>query len=318
MPSDAGRLIFARPLATLSGILVLGLAGCSGDDNPPGPHPRAPHRATVQTAAEFASALEEAVAGDTIEIEGGFSSAEFMMDRGFRLEAGTSPLLFQASPRSILRPEIVFPAGSDGLTFAGHAGTRLINLALRGGRSTIVIENSRVALDTLTITDPARDGIEVTGSGSTGRIRGCLIEFVPVSQGGAGGRFGVSTVNGARPTIENNTIVEAGDCGLYVGGNSIVRANNIYRAHNFGAYFDEGSVSPTVGCNNAWLSTNGNYVSARGLDLSGNKERDPFFCPDSWHPQDFSPLAPLNSGGCGLIGAFMPEQNCVPPPNGRF
>lgn len=314
MPSDAGRLIFQRVVSTFTLGLASLLWGCSGDDTPPGPPGREPHQVTVQTAAEFAAALDEAVAGDSIEIEGGFSGDQFVMDRGFRLEAGTSPLLIRASSRSILRPEIVFPAGSDGLTFAGHRGTRLVNLSLRGGRSAIVLDNSSVSLDTLTLNDPARDGVEVTGSASTGRIRGCLIEFVPVAEGGSGGRFGVSTVNGARPTIENNTIVEAGDCGLYVGGNSVVRANNIYRAHNFGAYFDEASLSPTISCNNAWLSINGNYVSARGLDFSGNQERDPVFCPDSWHPQDFSPLAPANSGGCGLIGALMPEENCAPPP----
>jgi hypothetical protein len=287
------------------------LSSC-GDDDPARP-PREPGVVNVSTAEELADALNEAVAGDTIEIDPGFSNPQFPMPSGFTFEADQSPIVLRSSPRALFRPEIVFPHTADGLTFRGHQGSRILNLSLRGGRSTIVLENAAVNIDSLVITDPALDGVEASGGASTGRVRGCLIEFIPTGMGGRGGRFGVSTTAGTRLTIENNTIVEAGDCGLYVGANDVIRRNNIVRAHNFGMFFDGASTAPEVTCNNAFASTNANYQTTNNIGVPGdaNYSLNPLFCPNGYRLQEFSPLAPARAGICVLIGAFGVEPDCL-------
>lgn len=313
MTPGAGRFVsvpFASLAALFGAASLLFLAAC-GDDDPPGR--TEPEVIYVTSAEELAAALESPVAGDTIQIDGGFSNPEFEMDRGFVLDGDSSPIHIRSNPRASFRPTIVFPANVDGLRFNGHDGSTVKFLEFRGGRNTVVLDNSNVRLDSLIITDPDQDGVEAFGAGTTGRVHGCLIEFVPAGQGGHGGRFGVSTTSGTRLTIEQNTIVEAGDCGLYIGSNDVIRANNIVRAHNFGIFFDGNADTPVVTCNNAFMSVNANYQPATAADPETNFQVDPRFCAGSYRLQDISPLAPINSGGCGLIGSQPVEDGCTVP-----
>jgi len=307
----AGLFFRLSPLLALAALLtLLGAPGCSDDDvTPPAEFPSL---RVVRTAAELDTALRTITSGDTIEIDGGFSGSQFMMTRGYVLEADVSPILIRSTPRSTSRTEIVFPANVNGLTFREHDGTRLTRLSFRGAQSTIVLDNARVLIDTLEIRNPARDGVEALGEGCSGRVRGCLIEFRPVASGGMGGRFGVSTGDRTRMTIDKNTIIEAGDCGLYVGSNDTIANNNIYRAHNFGIYFDEASTTPMVFCNNAFQSTNANYRAENEIGVPGenNFAIDPRFCPGSYRLRSTSELTAANSGGCGLIGALDVEEGC--------
>jgi hypothetical protein len=234
------------------------------------------------------------------------------MTRGYEFNAETSPFLFRSAPRTTIRPEIVFPSTVNGLTFHDHDGTRLTRLSLRGGLTTIVLDDARVLIDTLEIRDPARDGVEAMGSGSSGRVRGCLIQFM-TAQGSPPGRFGVFTGGGSRLTIDKNTIADAGDCGMHIGSNDTVRNNNVVRATLHGLYFDGAATSPDVACNNAFQ--NGTpYGTANEIGVPGddNYAVNPRFCMDSFRLSVNSPLTAANAGACGLIGAFEVEEGCVP------
>ena len=310
----AGRDFSPSPiLRLLSLALLVMLPGCSDDDDPP-PPPDYPTLRIVQSAAELDVALRTITSGDTIEIDGGFTNPQFLMTQGYVFEAEVSPILIRSTPRSTIRPEIVFPPTVDGFTFRGHDGTRLTRLSFRGGATTIVMTDSRVLVDTLEIRNPAKDGVEATGVGSTGRVRGCLIEFIPVAQGGMAGRFGVFTADQAPLTIDKNTIIDAGDCGMHVDSNVTVANNNIYRARLHGIYFDEASTSPSVSCNNAYLSGTANYASVNAINVPGsvNYAVNPRFCQGSYRLSELSPLTAANAGECGLIGALDVEDGCTP------
>lgn len=307
----AGRFFRLSPLLLLAALFpLIGTPGCSEDDVTPSAE--LPTLRVVRTAAELDTAFRTITAGDTIEIDVGFSEFRFLMTQGYVFEADVSPILIRSTPRSTSRTEIVFPANVNGLTFRGHDGTRLTRLSLSGGLSTILLDEARVLIDTLEIRNPARDGIEALGEGCRGRVRGCLIEFKPVSAGGAGGRFGVSTGEGSSMTIDKNTIIEAGDCGISVGSNDTLANNNIYRAHNFGIYFDSASTMPMVFCNNSFQSTNADYRAVNDIGVPGanNFSVNPRFCLGSYRLSELSPLTEANSRGCGLVGALDVEDGC--------
>ncbi|MDZ4805357.1 MAG: right-handed parallel beta-helix repeat-containing protein [Candidatus Eisenbacteria bacterium] len=307
----AGRFFSLSPILLLVGLCALiETTGCSEDDVPP--PPEFPTLRVVRTAAELDTALRTITSGDTIEIDGGFASPQFVMSQGYVFEADVSPILIRSTTRSTTRPEIVFPPNVNALTFRGHDGTRLTRLSFKGGATTIVMADSRVLIDTLEIRNPARDGVEAMGERSTGRVRGCLIEFRPVAAGGFGGRFGVLTGDRSQLTIDKNTIVDAGDCGMHIGSNDTVANNNIIRARLHGLYFDEASSTPTVFCNNAFLSGTANYGTVNEIGVPGenNFAVNPQFCLGSYRLSEASGLTAANSGGCGLIGALEVEDGC--------
>ena len=301
----AGRIFF-RSLAasvTLAAAILLA-AGCGDDDVDP-PTDDDPLK-VVRTAAELDTAFRTVSSGDTIEIDGGFSGGQFVMTQGYVFEAESSPFFVRSTSRSI-RPEIVFPSTADGLTFVGHEGTRLTRLSIRGGRTSIVLRDARVLLDTLEIRAPARDGVEAMGVHSSGRIRGSLIELP--------GRFGVFTGDSAPFTVDKNTIADAGDCGMHIGSNCTVRNNLVVGAGLHGLYFDDLATSPTVICNDAFQNgTNYGTASDIGVPGDNNYAVDPRFCPSSYRLRSNSPLTAANAGSCGLIGAFDVEEGCENPP----
>jgi hypothetical protein len=283
----------------LAPALWLGLlaAACS-DDDPIDPVETA-GIIIVNTPAELDDALLNSIAGDTIEIRGEFSSTTYSMARGYVIPASRSPLRIVGSDRTTFRPEVVFPDNVDGLTFEGHSGSEIEGLDFRGGNNAIVLNNSNLMISGVTIRDCDEDGVMASGSGSNGLVETSLFERP--------GRFGVSTYAGAELVIDNNTIIEAGDCGLFLESNAVVTNNNIVRASVYGIICSGGS-TPTFNCNNAHDSGSINYNCGDLVNTENNYQLDPEFCEGGYFLKAQSPLTPANSGGCGLIGAFMPVE----------
>lgn len=292
-------------LALLALALGLGLQSCGKDKKPGPPGPRGPQLTQVQTAAELETALIEAVAGDTIQVLPGLSGGEFRMAHGFTLKATQSPLLLIGDERSPVRPRIVFPDTANGLVIRGHTRvggreTTIENLDFDGGRNTLLLDNARVTVRGCTFRMSLFDGIYASGSGSDGTVELCYFE--------ANGAFAVSTHGGSRLTARRNTVLLAGDCGFYIDSNAVLTANNIVQAHTYGIILQSGATAADVRCNNAWQSGSGtNYVSGSGFDFAGSKnyELNPQFCGAGLKTiKSGSPLAALNSDGCGTIGSF--------------
>jgi hypothetical protein len=287
-------------LALLALALGLGLQSCGKDKKPGPPGPRGPQLTQVQTAAELETALIEAVAGDTIQVLPGLSGGEFRMAHGFTLKATQSPLLLIGDERSPVRPRIVFPDTANGLVIRGHTRvggreTTIENLDFDGGRNTLLLDNARSKVCSVCRSLSAR-----IRSGSDGTVELCYFE--------ANGAFAVSTHGGSRLTARRNTVLLAGDCGFYIDSNAVLTANNIVQAHTYGIILQSGATAADVRCNNAWQSGSGtNYVSSSGFDFEGSKnyELNPQFCgPGLRSIKSGSPLAALNSDGCGTIGSF--------------
>ena len=119
------------------------------------------------------------------------------------------------------------------------------------------------------------------------------------------GVFGVFNVNGAHPTIESNTIVNAGDCGIYSSNATPVCARNIVvRSHNYGiACF--GEAVPLLSCNDVWASANEDY-SPECIPGKDDVSEDPLFCEEVYYKlRADSPCTPKNAGTCEGIGANM-------------
>ncbi len=311
-PSASGlktRTTFRGPrhrgfASAMTAVALICLAAC-GDDDPVKPPGDSSGVLIVTNAAELATALETSGAGDTIEIRAEFTSTPvFTMTKGFSIPAARSPVTILGSAKlGFLRPEIVFPDNVTGITLSGHDGSTIRDLDFRGGRDVIELVDSNALIHGVAFRNNRGDGVHVSGANSTGTIRFCLFENPGV--------FGVSTANGAPVTIERNTVIHAGDCGFYVGSNVSLIANNIYDAQNFGVFCDSNASSPTLTCNNAFQSRNGNYVCASGGNVgSTNAQVDPRFCPGGYRLAETSPL--INSTTCGQIGAFGAEPGCLP------
>lgn len=293
---------FALALLTLA--LGLGLQSCGDDKKPGPPGPRGPRLTQVQSAADLETALLEAVAGDTIQVLPGLAGGEFRMGHGFTLKATQSPLLLIGDERSPVRPRIVFPDTANGLVIRGHTRvgareTTIENMDFDGGRNTLLLDNAHVTVRGCNFRMSLFDGINASGSGSDGTVELCYFE--------ANGAFAISTHGGSRLLARRNTVWLAGDCGFYLDSNAVLTANNIVQSHTYGIILQSGATAPAVRCNNAWQSGSGNYVSSSGFDFGENKnyELNPQFCGAGLKTiKSGSPLAALNSDGCGTIGSF--------------
>lgn len=276
---------------------ALAAGGCGGDDPKP-VTPRDPRLVMVITTDELLQALADAVPGDTIEVRAEFSTAKFELPGGITFGPATSPIHLIGVARAAYRPEIVFAdTTAAGFTFAGHDGSSVVDLDFRGGLDAIRISGSDMTLSGLNIREVRRDGISVDGAGSSGTIVGCFIE--------APRRHGILAAEGS-VSVERNTIVDAGDTGIRLFGQASATANNVYRARLGGIYAGSAGVG-TISCNDAFATAPGpDYASdpAGLISEVTNFALDPEFCAGAWTIAATSPLAPLNSGGCGLIGAF--------------
>jgi hypothetical protein len=163
------RVFMAAASLAIAGIL---LSSC-GDETTK-PETRDPGIIPVTSVAELVQALETSVPGDTLEIRAEFSSPRFQLTEGFSLTPDQSPITIVGAPRQgfFTRPEIIVPPGVDAFTFTGHQGSTIKDLDFSGGRDAIRIVNSDVDVLGLNVRNKSRDGVTVTGSGSTGRVEG--------------------------------------------------------------------------------------------------------------------------------------------------
>jgi hypothetical protein len=270
------------------------------------PVPRDPGVIVVTSVAELSQALATSVPGDTIEIRAEFTSPLYNLTAGFTLTSGQSPITILGTPRQgfFTRPEFVVPPGVDAFTFMGHSGSSIHDLDFSGGQDAVRLIDSDVAVVGLNIRNCSRDGVSASGVHSTGRVESCQFE--------SPGRFGVSTYAGSTPTLRRNTVIQAGDCGFYVGSNAKLFSNNIYRAVNLGVFCDGNATAPEISCNNAFECANGNYRCDVIPDLQAlnNVELDPRFCPGLYTLSEQSPLK--DAGPCGQIGARSVEPGGCP------
>ena len=280
-------------LIAVSGLL----AGCGDDDivDPPG----GPRVILVTTVAELDQALTTSSAGDTIEIRSEFTSTPYNLTKTYTIPANRSPLTIVGVSRSVFRPEIVFPANVQGLVFVGHDGSSVASVDIRGAQDAIFLDNSRVTIKDVHVRVNTRDGVSATGSGATGSVvDSCLFE--------SSGRFGVHMTGGAVIDVTSNTIVDAGDCGLYVGSNSTIRKNNIVAAAVWGIFCDGNATAPILDCNNVFGSgSNVDYNCPSVPDvLTNNFRLDPEFCDGAYTISEVSPLVAAADSACGPIGKF--------------
>jgi hypothetical protein len=73
-----------------------------------------------------------------------------------------------------------------------------------------------------------------------------------------------------------------------------------------GGVYAVAGANPTYSCNDVFGNAGGDTLPG-GIDLGGNVFLDPLFCDSAngvFTLRDDSPCLAVNSGGCGLIGAF--------------
>jgi len=280
-----------RPYLAFLTVVPL-LAGCSDDSTTTPGEPR-----TIRfpgDAATLQEAIDAARSGDTVEVAAGthaITAPLVVNNPGIRLVGAASPL--RGAPAAALDLQLAAET-QDGIT----------------------VETTDVTIENLELRGAFRNGVVFVQRG--GVLRGCRIEgglsysvwcpnnlSDPLIEGNLllqPGVFGVSCVNFATPTVLRNTIIEAGDCGIYSANASPdCERNIIWGAHNFGvACF--ATPQPSLVCNDVFASVNADwYGCAQGAsDIS----MDPLFCGDgSYRLQPDSPCAAANSE-CGAMGAL--------------
>lgn len=227
-----------------------------------------------------------------------------------------------ASP--FLNETVVFPSSTTPLVILGNKTASISSL---GGGALIRFSTPRdgTVLKDLNFSggDPALD---VDGSGGV-VVDGCTFSGGQVQVMGSGIGLNLEVTGTLLRNASGNAIEVEARASLTAFGNSIVRAgangieirteasalvNNciIWEAAGFGVQCSGGgTLSGSSGCNDNFANVMGGYDGC--TPPSGDFSLDPRFCdPDNgdYTIAATSPCAPLNSGGCDLIGAYLP--NC--------
>ncbi|HMB68311.1 MAG TPA: right-handed parallel beta-helix repeat-containing protein, partial [bacterium] len=161
-------------------------------------------------------------------------------------------------------------------------------------------------------------GSEGTGDVTDCIVRGAGLYSVEAGSGAANitvernilvdpGVFGFICANGAATIVRNNTILGAGDCGIYadfsIGFAEFICERNILVQNSVYGIACFSPQPPTLDCN--VLFDNG--VSAYSPECNpgaGDLETDPMFCDlNTYTLLPGSPCAPANAGACQAIGA---------------
>jgi hypothetical protein len=229
-----------------------------------------------------------------------------------------------------LDAQVQIPTGKPGLILRGADGSRprLVFTLNADSTDAIVVQAPNVSVRNLDISGTYRVGILYLPGGSEGAgdVSDCIVRDAGwyAVQAGSGaaditiqrnilvdaGVFGVICANGAAPLIQNNTIVRAGDCGIYVDfSQPECRRNVIVESVTFGiACF---SVTPPVVDCNVFFANGVSDYSVECIPGAGDRSVDPLFCdPATFTLQAGSPCAPANAGACQGIGAV--QTVCAP------
>jgi hypothetical protein len=284
-------------------ILAFGLCGCSDDESPTIPDD---HRIEFPgDAATLQEAIQLASAGDTVRVAAGTHTVNTPVvvpadKSGITIEGDHSGAL-RHGERPIL--DFQLASGQDGITVRAQ-NVKIHEIEIRGALQDGVVFDSSPGYDAsggtiegCVLAAPLRDGISCIGNFSDTHIERNIIVSAQ--------RFGVSCWTGSDPLIERNTVVGAGDCGLYSNAASpACRYNIVAQTGNWGiACF----VTPIadLSCNVLWQSTNGHY-SPECVPGSTDMDADPRFCNEtSYTLMPDSPCLPQNNKGCGNIGAVV-------------
>jgi len=282
----------------LGAALVLALsAGCSDDTTaPPG---RAPHSVSIPVDMSLEEAVADAVPGDTLVFVLGVLVTEPVV-----IASEKTPLYLVSSKGG----GGVSAAGSGALLHfvAPKNGTRITELAFGGGDPAILVDGGAGLLVEGCNFAGGTVQVQATGGGLTVAVDGCFLENA--------GAFSIQTLAGARTNATSNTIVHAGDCGIYIGGGpALVQNCIVWNSANYAIACQGGSLADGSGCNDTFASGTDEY-----LNCTPNPETDvsldPLFCDapnGDYSLRAESPCAPGNSvPGCGLIGAFLATTNC--------
>jgi hypothetical protein len=285
------RLVLAAGLA---------LAGCA--DNPSDSTPRAPGVLLIPIDMSLEAAARDAVAGDTLQFVSSVTVANTvvfheeqtpLLLRGFRNQTwitgtmGDRPILSFLSPR---------------------AGTRITQMAFSGGSAGLdLVGPGAVAVDECRF-DTGASQIRGSGNGLTVDVSHTLMRNA--------GAFSLDMGGDAVLRAVSTSIDAAGDCGIRLQGSAVayVAGCIIWRSANFGiACLGTGGLADSSGCNDIHQSATGSYTGC--APPSSDFSLPPLFCdPDDgdYTIDELSPCAPLNSGGCGLIGAET-AVDCAAP-----
>jgi hypothetical protein len=246
---------------------------------------------------EYAAA--EAIPGDTLIFVSGVLVAETVT-----FESGQTPL------------SLVSSKGTAGLSGIGtypllrfrapRAGTRITQLAFGGGDPAVLVEGA----GTLLVEDCTFSGgsvqVQATGNGATATVDGCLMENASL--------FSIRTEAGGKVTATSNTIVHAGDCGIYLGGGaSTIRNCIIWSSARYAIACAGGSLASESGCNDTFASGTEEYLDC--VPPESDFSVDPLFCDapsGDYFLQVNSFCAPGNNPDCGLVGKYF--ATCQPPP----
>jgi hypothetical protein len=281
--------------AGASVVLAASLAGCGDDTTTATDPPTGPR--TITFPGDYATlqqAIDAAGPGDTVQIAAGtYAIGTTLVLSGSDVKlVGAPASSMRVGPTSVLECTLAFPDANA-----------------------ILVQATSVTIENLEIRGVFRYGVTFMQGG--GVLRGCRIEggdefsvYCPTALSDATiegnlliqpDRFGVACESGAAPLVERNTIIEAGDCGIFsYAASPDCRRNLVWGAANFGIACFQLPL-PALSCNDVYGSVNGNWAgcSQGATDIS----EDPLFCGDgTYQLQPESPCAP--AGGCGGIGAF--------------
>ena len=292
-------------------VFSLGLYGCGDDDS----GPMVPEDHLIEfpgDAATLQEAINLASEGDTVRVLAG----THVVDAPIVVASTKSGITIEGEHASTFRHgetilDFQLVANlQDGITVRAQ-NVKIHEIEIRGSLHNGVVFDSSPGFNAAggTIEECAIRGVLSYAISCTGVFSDTRIERNLIVSPGV---FGVACEGGAHPEIERNTIVGAGDCGIYSNGASPTCARNIVaKSENWGiACFN--SPLPSLSCNVLWQNATADYSPdcvPGSTDIVG---LDPGFCDETaFHLMLDSPCLAgnTNNGSCGNIGAI--EETCA-------
>jgi hypothetical protein len=287
-----------RRLAALASLLALtlGLHSC-GDDSMGPDDGDVDHTIEFPTdVADLQMAIDQAEPGDTVLVAAGSHTITTSIQI-LSSQAGITLLGAKEAVRGAERPILNFTLTiqKDALTVNAQ-NVRVEGIEFTGTFSTgVVFSKADGVLTNCVVNGGLRYGVACTQPESDTLIERNILRNA--------GSFSVYCVGGSHPLVRRNTIVDAGDCGIYsFGSTPNCRNNVIVGSENFGiACFLPGA--PTLGCNVLFDNVNADY-SPECTPGASDQHADPRFCDTTTFTLfSDSPCTAANAGACGPIGA---------------
>lgn len=308
------RYSFARPgirrlrppLALLPAAFALGLAAC--EDDPP---TTAKLRKVFvpETYATVAEALENAVPGDSIYVAAERIPFE-ILGATIQIRSEQTPFYITSSGKGL--PQLIAPADGGPLLRVQNPrpGTVIEKLAFAGGNAAVELTGGGELVVRRCVFTGGVVQVRASGGGPRAIVEECLMLEATL--------FGVEGASRANVIARRNTIVDAGDCGILIGGDAagVLNANLIVRPFNFGiACTQNGALRDSTGCNDIFDAGQDPYLNCEppATDFSA----DPLFCNEAggdYAVDARSPCAVSDSTACAPVGAFGVNCGTEPPP----